>query len=402
MKDKKPENRIFHWQGINSLGETISGALEARDKPALIEALRKQEILFKKIIKTKVSKVKALRPQDLACLSRQLATMLSAGIPLTQSFDLIAKGEKQGSLQRIVADLKEGVSSGLSLKESLERHPSCFNALFCNLVDAGEKSGTLDIMLQKIADYQEKFVLLKKKIKNALLYPIAIISLALLITVVLLIVVVPQFESLFHEFGASMPLLTRCIIALSKLVQEQAVLLCPSIGMMIYAFLLAKKYYPSFSKGMDKALLHLPIFGALISKACIARFSRTFAISYAAGIAPMMSLEIAAKAANHPFYAEATGHIRAQVASGLAIHSAMANTQAFPQLLIQMIAIGEESGALENMLLKVALLYEEEVDDTIHSLSSLLEPVIMSVLGILVGGLCLAMYLPIFQLGTLI
>ena len=292
--------------------------------------------------------------------------------------------------------------NGLTLSEALNKHPAHFNELFCNLVDAGEKSGSLDIMLDKVATYKEKIETIKKKIKKALTYPMAIMVVALLVTTGLLIFVVPQFESLFKGFGADLPAMTQAVVNMSKFFQSYWYLVFGALGGGIYAFIYAKKHSSQFAQNIDKILLKVPVIGPIIEKAAIARFARTLSITFAAGLPLVEALKSVAGATGNIIFSKATDQIREEVSTGQQMNKAMENTKLFPNMVVQMVAIGEESGALEKMLGKVADFFEEDVDNAVDSLSSLLEPVIMVILGVLVGGLVVAMYLPIFKLGTAI
>lgn len=328
--------------------------------------------------------------------------MIESGIPLVQSFDIVAKGQSNKRLKELIENIKNDVETGLTLSEALKKHPAHFNELFCNLVDAGEKSGSLDIMLDKIATYKEKIETIKKKIKKALTYPMAVLVVAFIVTTGLLMFVVPQFEALFKGFGAELPAMTQAVVSMSKFFQSYWYLIFGVLIGGIYAFIYALKHSPQFAQTVDRTLLKLPVIGPIIEKAAIARFARTLSITFAAGLPLVEALKSVAGATGNIIFAQSTDTIREEVSTGQQMNKAMENTQLFPNMVIQMVAIGEESGALEKMLSKVADFYEEDVDNAVDSLSSLLEPIIMSILGILVGGLVVAMYLPIFKLGTAI
>lgn len=396
----------YEWSGVTRTGDKTNGTIESNSIAIAKAALRKQGIVIKKITKKRKplfdKKNKKINAGDITMFSRQLATMLQAGIPLIQSFDIVAKGQKNKRMQALIESIKTDVETGLTLAESLQKHPLYFNELFCNLVDSGEKSGSLDIMLDRVASYKEKIETIKKKIKKALTYPLAVLVVAFLVTAALLIFVVPQFESLFQGFGADLPALTRGVVNLSKLFQSYWYIIFGIIGLAVYAFIRAKKHSLNFAHQIDRTLLRLPIIGIILQKAAIARFSRTLSITFAAGLPLVDALKSVSGATGNYIYAQATNKIRDDVSIGQQMHVAMENTHIFPNMVIQMIAIGEESGALEQMLGKVASFYEEEVDNAVDSLSSLLEPIIMSILGVLVGGLVVAMYLPIFKLGSVV
>lgn len=326
--------------------------------------------------------------------------MIEAGIPLIQSFDIVAKGQSNQKMRDLIDTIKRDVETGLTLAESLQKHPAYFNELFCNLVDAGEKSGSLEIMLDKVATYKEKIETIKKKIKKALTYPMAVLVVAFLVTTALMIFVVPQFESLFEGFGADLPAMTRMVVDMSEFFQSYWYIMFGAIGGAIYAFIYFKNHSPQFAHSIDRAMLKFPVVGPILEKAAIARFTRTLSITFAAGLPLVEALKSVSGATGNILYAKATEKIREEVSTGQQMQVAMDNTHLFPNMVIQMVAIGEESGALEQMLGKVADFYEEEVDNAVDALSSLLEPIIMSILGVLVGGLVVAMYLPIFKLGS--
>jgi type IV pilus assembly protein PilC len=395
----------FTWEGVNRSGNRINGVIEARSLALAKAELRKQGVIPRKVAKKRTSllkRKKKIKPLDITVFSRQLSTMVQAGIPLIQSFDIISKGQTNESMRSLVDAIKKDVETGLTLAESIQKHPKYFNELFCNLVDAGEKSGSLEIMLDKVATYKEKIETIKKKIKKALTYPMAVLVIAFLVTAGLLIFVVPQFESLFSGFGADLPAMTRGVISLSEFFQAYWYIIFGALGAAVFGFIYAKSHFPAFAHTVDRYLLRLPIVGTILEKAAIARFARTLSITFAAGLPLVEALQSVAGATGNILFAEATKKIRNEVSNGQQMQIAMSNTNLFPNMVIQMIAIGEESGALEQMLGKVADFYEEEVDNAVDSLSSLLEPVIMAILGILVGGLVVAMYLPIFKLGSVV
>lgn len=400
------EKNVYQWAGVNRKGGANDGVIEADSLAIAKITLLKQGIILKKIIKKRKplfdNKNKKIKPGNIAVFSRQLATMIEAGIPLIQSFDIISKGQSNARMQKLIEMIKKNVESGLTLAEALQKFPQFFNDLFCNLVDSGEKSGSLDTMLKQVATYKEKIESLKKKIKKALTYPLAVITVAFIVTAVLLIFVVPQFETLFNGFGAQLPALTQIVISLSRFFQAWWHLISSTIIGVIYGFIHAKKYSIRFANRLDHILLKIPVVGAIMEKASIARFSRTLAITFAAGLPLVEALTTVSGATGNVVYADACNKIRDDVSNGQQMNVAMSNTHVFPNMVIQMIAIGEESGTLERMLGKVANFYEEDVDNAVDSLSSLLEPIIMSILGILVGGLVIAMYLPIFKLGSVI
>lgn len=396
----------FQYQGVNRSGEKISGIISASTLTVAKVELRKQGIITKSLVKKSKplfsKRQKKISAQDISVFSRQLATMIQSGIPLVQSFDIVAKGQQNDRMKELIENVKRDVESGLTLTEALQKHPRYFGKLFANLVDAGEKSGSLDIMLAKIATYQEKIESIKKKIKKALTYPIAVMIVAILVTIGLLLFVVPQFESIFKGFGADLPILTRMVIDMSRWVQSYWYIVLGLVIAVVSGLIYAKRTSPQFVRGVDKLLLKVPVIGSIVEKAAIARFARTLSITFAAGLPLVDALNTVAGATGNIVFSEATLKIRDEVSIGQQMHLAMENTHVFPNMVVQMVAVGEESGALEQMLGKVAAFYEEEVDTAVDSLSSLLEPIIMCVLGVLVGGLVVAMYLPIFKLGSVV
>lgn len=396
----------FQWQGINKTGTSIDGIIEARSMAMAKAELRKQGIFVKKITRKRRSwlrrKSKKIKVGDIAVFSRQLATMIQAGIPLIQSFDIVIKGQTNEAMKTLIGEVKTDVETGITLADAFKKHPLYFNELFCNLIDAGERSGSLDIMLDKVATYREKIETIKKKIKKALTYPIAVLTIAFIVTAGLLIFVVPQFQSLFKGFGADLPAMTLAVISLSEVFQSYWYLIFSAVGGSVYGFNYARQHSPNFAERIDRYLLKMPIIGPILEKAAIARFSRTLAITFTAGLPLVEALQSVAGATGNILYAKGTNAIRSEVSSGQQLQAAMDHTKLFPNMVVQMIAIGEESGALEKMLSKVADFYEEAVDNAVDSLSSLLEPIIMAILGILVGGLVVAMYLPIFKLGSVV
>lgn len=394
----------FHYEGVNKAGQKMEGDIQARSLAIAKADLRKQGIVTNKVVKKRKPffdrKNKKITSGDITIFSRQLATMIESGIPLVQSFDIVAKGQSNKRLQNLIEEIKHDIETGLTLSESLIKHPEYFNELFCNLVDAGEKSGSLEIMLDKVSTYKEKIESIKKKIKKALTYPMAVMVVAFLVTAGLLIFVVPQFESLFQGFGADLPAMTRGVVNMSQFFQSYWYIIFGVLGGAIYGFIYAKNHSLSFAQSVDRALLKLPVIGPIMEKAAIARFTRTLSITFAAGLPLVEALKSVAGATGNIIYSKATEQIKDEVSTGQQMNVAMENTHLFPNMVIQMVAIGEESGALEKMLSKVADFYEEDVDNAVDALSSLLEPIIMSILGILVGGLVIAMYLPIFKLGS--
>ena len=402
---KQPD--IFSWTGTDKRGIKVKGQFTGGTPAAIKANLRKQGI--KPITVRKKSQLfsnatakKKIIPKDLAVFFRQLATMLSAGVPLVQSFEIIGRGHENAGMQELILQVKNEVESGTSLAESLAKHPLHFDDLVINLVNAGEQSGVLETLLDKIATYKEKTEILKAKIKKAMFYPTAVIIVAFIVTAILLIFVVPQFEALFSNFGADLPAFTRVVVNLSEFMQAYWWLIVGIIGAAIFAFLQGKKRSRKFGRVLDRTILKLPIVGPIMHKAAIARYARTLATMFAAGVPLVEALQSVAGATGNVVYSDAVLMMKDSVATGQQLTFAMNQTGLFPNMVEQMVAIGEESGALDSMLSKVADFYEQEVDDAVDALTSLLEPLIMSILGVLIGGLVVAMYLPIFKMGAAI
>ncbi len=396
----------YIWEGMNKQGKRSKGEI-AGSTLALVKAdLRRQGITPLKVKKKPKSLFgahkKRITAGDIAIFSRQLATMMAAGVPMVQSFEIVGKGHENPSMQDLIMAIKADVESGSSLAESLAKHPLHFDDLYCSLVRAGEQAGILETLLDKIATYKEKIEAIKGKIKKALFYPAAIVVVAFAITAILLIFVIPQFEDMFSSFGADLPALTKAVIVLSKIFQEWWLAIFGGIGLAIYGLIQLKKRSRKFNHAMDAMVLKLPIIGEIITKATIARFARTLSTMFAAGMPLVEAMETVANASGNHVYTQAILGMRDEVATGQQINVAMKETGLFPNMVVQMLAIGEETGSVDAMLSKVADFYEEEVDNMVDGLSSLLEPIIMAVLGILIGGLVVAMYPPIFKMGEAI
>jgi len=394
----------YSWTGMDKKGNKVSGKSLAPDENSLRADLRRQGIAVNRI-KKQGNALKAggkVKPEDIAVFSRQLATMLAAGIPLVQSFEIVGNGNEKPSMQRLILDIKSDVEGGTSLHEALGKHPLYFDDLYVNLVEAGEQAGALETLLDKIATYKEKTEALKKKVKKALFYPAAVMVVAVVVTVILLIFVIPQFESLFKGFGADLPAFTQFVINMSRGLQEHGVSVALVLGGIGYAFFYFKKRSKAMREFLDRMSLKIPIIGPILYKGAIARFSRTLSTMFAAGVPLVEALESVAGACGNIVFENAVLKMRDEVATGQRLQRAMENTGLFPNMVIQMIAVGEEAGALDAMSGKVATFYEAEVDNAVDSMSSLLEPLIMAILGVLVGGLVIAMYLPIFKLGAVV
>jgi type IV pilus assembly protein PilC len=394
----------FTWEGMDRKGNRVKGRSLAPDEAALRADLRRQGIAPSRIRK-QGSALKSggrVKPEDIAIFSRQLATMLAAGIPLVQAFEIVGNGHEKPAMQRLILDIKADVEGGTSLHEALGKHPLYFDDLYVNLVEAGEQAGALENLLDKIATYKEKTEALKKKVKKALFYPAAVLVVAIIVTMILLIFVIPQFESLFKGFGADLPAFTQMVINLSRFVQDKGWLLAIIFGGAIWFFLYMKKRSRALRVFLDRMALKLPIIGPILNKAAIARYARTLSTMFAAGVPLVEALDSVAGATGNIVYEQAVIRMRDEVATGQRLQRAMESTGLFPNMVIQMIAVGEESGSLDEMSGKVATFYEQEVDNAVDAMSSLLEPLIMAILGVLVGGLVIAMYLPIFKLGAVV
>ncbi|WP_434679689.1 type II secretion system F family protein [Pseudomonas sp. R1-18] len=403
MANKAVKVSVYTWEGVDRKGTKVSGELSGHSLPLIKAQLRKQGVNPTKVRKKSVSmfsKGKKIKPLDIAFFSRQMATMMKAGVPLLQSFDIISEGAENPNMRALVDSLKQEVSAGNSFATALRQKPEYFDDLYCNLVDAGEQAGALESLLDRVATYKEKTEALKAKIKKAMTYPIAVLVVAIIVSGILLIKVVPQFQSVFSGFGAELPAFTLMVIGLSEVVQQWWLAI---IGLFVAGFFLFKRAYKQsqkFRDSIDRFLLKIPIIGPLIFKSSVARYARTLATTFAAGVPLVEALDSVAGATGNVVFKNAVNKIKQDVSTGMQLNFSMRSTNVFPSLAIQMTAIGEESGALDNMLDKVASYYEAEVDNMVDSLTSLMEPMIMAVLGVVVGGLVIAMYLPIFQLGN--
>jgi type IV pilus assembly protein PilC len=403
MATKAVKVSVYVWEGVDKKGTKVTGELNGHN-PALIKAqLRKQGINPTKVKKKSVSifgSGKKIKPLDIAFFSRQLATMMKAGVPLLQSFDIIGEGSDNPNMRKLVDDVKQQVASGHSLATSLRQKPLYFDDLFCNLVDAGEQAGALESLLDRVATYKEKTEFLKAKIKKAMTYPIAVVVVAVVVTMILLLKVVPQFQAIFAGFGAKLPAFTVMVIGLSQIVQDYWWMLILGLVVAIFAFKRAYRNSEKFRNALDRGLLKLPVIGPLLYKSAVARYARTLSTTFAAGVPLVDALDSVAGATGNVVFRNAVQKVKQDVSTGMQLNFSMRSTGVFPMLAVQMTAIGEESGALDSMLDKVASYYEDEVDNMVDSLTSLMEPIIMAVLGVIVGGLVIAMYLPIFQLGN--
>lgn len=405
MATSTAKTNTYTWSGVDRQGRPTNGEAQGVSQAMVKAQLRKQGIMpkaVKKKPKPLFGGQKKITPSDIAVFTRQLATMMKAGVPLVQAFDVVVDGLENPSLRDLVGQIKNDVASGAGFATSLAKHPKYFDDLFCNLVGSGEASGTLETMLDRVATYKEKSEALKAKIKKALTYPIAVIVISLIVTAILLVKVVPQFAQTFSSFGADLPAFTLLVLNLSNFMQEWWFIIFLAIIASVFAFKEARARSTKFSYSVDKIMLKLPIVGDIVYNSIIARFARTLSTTFAAGVPLVDALDAVAGTAGNQIYTDAIKGIRNDVTTGQPLYSSIKTTNMFPNMLLQMVLIGEESGALDDMLEKAAVHYEETVDNMVDNLTSLLEPIIMSVLGVLVGGLLVAMYLPIFMLGEAI
>ena len=395
----RPKEIIFSWEGKDKAGKVVRGEMRAGGQAVVNATLRRQGILVTKVKKQRIGRRGKVTEKDIALFTRQLATMMKAGVPLLQSFEIVGKGASNPAVAKLVLELKTDVETGSPLHAAFRKFPLYFDALYCNLVEAGEAAGILETLLDRLAIYKEKILAIKSKIKAALFYPVAIIAVAFIITAVIMIFVIPAFKSVFASFGADLPAPTLVVMAISEYFVQYWWLIFSVVGGSIYGFLEAWKRSLSVQIFMDRLALKLPIFGDVIRKSTIARWTRTLSTMFAAGVPLVEALESVGGAAGNYVYLVATKQIQSEVSTGTALTVSMQAANVFPSMVIQMVSIGEETGALDSMLSKVADFYEAEVDDAVEALSSLMEPLIMVVLGTLIGGMVIAMYLPIFKLG---
>ncbi|MGL5226296.1 MAG: type II secretion system F family protein [Aeromonas sp.] len=396
----------FRWHGVNRKGQQVSGELQADTLHTLKADLRKQGVNVHRATKKsqgRFSKGGAkIKPADIAIISRQLTTMLSAGVPLVQSLHIIARSHEKTAMRNLMGQIATDVETGTPMSEALRRHPRHFDALYCDLVEAGEQSGALETIYGRIATYREKSEALKSKIKKAMFYPAMVILVAIVVTSILLLFVIPQFEDIFNSFGAELPAFTRWVIGISRFMQDWWYVIFGAIALTIFLYVRAWRASQTVRDNTDKLVLSIPIVGMILHKAAMARFARTLSTTFSAGIPLVDALVSAAGASGNYVYRSAVMAIRNEVMAGMQINVAMRTVDLFPDMVIQMVMIGEESGAIDDMLSKVATIFEQEVDDLVDGLTSLLEPLIMVVLGVLVGGMVIAMYLPIFKLGDVV
>jgi len=405
MAEKSQKLEAYVWEGKDRKGNKTKGEMNGVSLALVKAQLRKQGVIpdkVKKKPKPLFGGSKKITAFDIAMLTRQLATMMKAGVPLVQSFDIVADGLENKGLQELVMSIRNDISSGTGFAAALRKHPKHFDNLYCNLVESGEQAGALEAMLDRIATYLEKTELLKKKVKKAMTYPIAVIVVAIVVTAILLVKVVPQFESLFQGFGAELPVFTQMVVRLSEWMQSWWFVVLIGIVGSIFLFKEAKRRSPKFSDIVDKYVLKLPVVGEILDKSAVAKFGRVLSTTFAAGVPLVDALDSVAGATGNAVYRDAIQNIKNDVSSGTQLQASMRQQDVFPVMAVQLTAIGEESGNLDEMLEKVAVHYEAVVDDMVDNLTALMEPMIMAVLGVLVGGLIIAMYLPIFQMGQVV
>lgn len=405
MAEKALKTSVFLFEGTDRKGGKIKGELSGANAALVKAQLRKQGINPTKVRKKGISllgKGKKIKPMDIALFTRQMATMMGSGVPLLQSFDIIAEGFDNPNMKRLVEDIKQEVAAGNSLANSLRKKPLYFDELYCNLVDAGEQSGALETLLDRVATYKEKTESLKAKIKKAMTYPIAVVIVAVIVSAILLIKVVPQFQSVFSNFGAELPAFTQMVIGLSEILQQWWLIVLVALFAAAFSIREVHRRSESFRDSVDRIALRIPIVGNIIYNSAVARYARTLSTTFAAGVPLVEALDSVSGATGNIVFRNAVNKIKQDVSSGTQLNFSMRTTGVFPSMAVQMAAIGEESGSLDSMLDKVASYYEEQVDNAVDNLTTLMEPMIMAVLGVLVGGLIIAMYLPIFQLGNVV
>ena len=403
MAAKAGKEVTYSWEGTDKKGKRVKGEMKATGEAFVNATLRRQGITGAKIRKSRGLKSGGkVTEKDVTLFTRQLATMMKSGVPLLQAFDIVGKGHSNPAVAKLLSDIKADVETGSSLSQAFRKYPLYFDNLFCNLVGAGEAAGILDSLLDRLATYKEKILAIKSKIKSALFYPVSIIVVAFVITAVIMIFVIPAFKELFSSFGADLPAPTLFIMAISDFFVSYWWATFGSIGGGLWFFFYTWKRSEKMQATMDRLLLKLPLFGELIRKATVARFARTLSTMFAAGVPLVEALDSVAGASGNRVYYDATKSVQSEISTGTSLTVAMQNTEVFPNMVLQMVAIGEESGALDSMLSKVADFYEGEVDDAVEGLSSLMEPIIMVVLGTLIGGMVIAMYLPIFKMGQVV
>ena len=393
---------VFEWEGKDKNGKSVRGEMRAGGEAMVSASLRRQGVMVNKVKKRRMSGGKSIKQKDIAVFTRQLSTMMRAGVPLIQSFDIVARGSTNPRMTRLLTDIRSDVETGTSLSAAFRKHPLYFDGLYCNLVEAGEQGGILETLLDRLAIYQEKTMAIKNKIKSALIYPVAVLVVAFVVLTVIMIFVIPAFEDVFKSFGADLPMPTLIVIALSKFFTSYWYLIFGFIGGGIYFFMQSWRRSVKMQRYMDRILLRVPVFGELVNKSSVARWTRTLSTMFAAGVPLVEALDSVGGASGNAVFAEATEKIQKDVSTGSALTTSMQATGVFPVMVLQMCAIGEESGSLDAMLGKAAEFYEDEVDEAVKGLSSLMEPFIIVILGTLIGGIVISMYLPIFKLGQVV
>jgi type IV pilus assembly protein PilC len=393
---------VFEWEGKDKNGKVVRGELRAGGEAMVSASLRRQGILITKVKKRRTSGGKAIKQKDIAIFTRQLSTMMRAGVPLLQAFDIVARGSTNAKMTKLLLDIRGDVETGTSLSGAFRKHPLYFDALYCNLVEAGEAGGILDTLLDRLAIYQEKTMAIKNKIKSALIYPVAVMVVAFVVLAIIMLFVIPVFKDVFTSFGADLPAPTQFVIKLSEIFTTYWWAIFGFLGGGIYFFLESWKRSEKMQRTMDRLLLKVPVFGDLVNKSSIARWTRTLSTMFAAGVPLVEALDSVGGASGNAVFKDATEQIQKDVSTGASLTASMQTTGVFPTMVIQMCAIGEESGSLDAMLGKAAEFYEDEVDEAVKGLSSLMEPFIIVILGVLIGGIVVSMYLPIFKLGAVV
>ena len=393
---------IFDWEGKDKAGKAVRGEVRAGGEAMVSATLRRQGILVTKVKKRRMGGGRSIKQKEIAVFTRQLATMMRAGVPLIQSFDIVARGSTNARMTKLLNDIRVDVETGTSLSAAFRKHPLQFDALYCNLVEAGEAGGILEELLDRLAVYQEKTMAIKNKIKSALIYPIAVLVVAFVVLTIIMIFVIPAFKDVFSSFGADLPAPTLFVIALSEFFVKYWWAIFGFIGGGLYFFIQSWRRSEKMQKAVDRLLLKVPVFGSLVEKSAIARWTRTLSTMFAAGVPLVEALDSVGGASGNAVFAEATEQIQKDVSTGSSLTSSMQTTGVFPTMVLQMSAIGEESGSLDHMLGKAAEFYEDEVDEAVKGLSSLMEPFIIVILGVLIGGIVVSMYLPIFKLGAVV
>ena len=402
MAAKNIKELVFEWEGKDKNGKVVRGEQRAGGEAMVSASLRRQGIMVTRVKKRRTSGGRAIKQKDIAIFTRQLSTMMRAGVPLLQSFDIVARGSTNPRLTKLLTDIREDVETGTSLSSAFRKHPMYFDALYCNLVEAGEAGGILEALLDRLATYQEKTMAIKNKIKSALIYPVAVLVVAFVVLTVIMIFVIPAFEDVFKSFGADLPAPTLLVIAMSKFFVSYWWAIFGFLFGGGYFFMQSWKRSEKMQKVMDRLMLRIPVFGDLVNKSSVARWTRTLSTMFAAGVPLVEALDSVGGASGNAVFAEATEQIQRDVTTGSGLSTSMQATGVFPTMVLQMCAIGEESGALDQMLGKAAEFYEDEVDEAVKGLSSLMEPFIIVILGILIGGIVVSMYLPIFKLGQVV